>query len=141
MIAGRPPALDLERERALYRLLHDAARADLLAAAHDCGDGGLVVALAECAIASGHGFAVTVPGDLPPHVALFSESASRAVVTAAPERVDELAALAQAHSVPFATIGETGGPRVVFDGLFEATVEELRDIYEGAFPRLMGESA
>jgi len=140
-IAGRPPALDLERERALHTLLHEGARADLLAAAHDCGDGGLAVALAEQAILGGHGFAVTFAGDLPPHVALFSESASRAVVAVAPERLDALEELAAGHGVPFTTIGETGGPRIVLDGLLETTVEELRDVYEGALPRLMGEGA
>ena len=139
VIAGRPPALDLERERALHDLLHEAARDDLLASAHDCGDGGLAVALAEQAVLGGHGFVVSVPGDLPPHVSLFSESASRAVVAVAPERVEELADLAAAHGVPFAAVGETGGPRVVFDGLFETTVQELREIYEGAIPRLLGE--
>ena len=140
VIAGRPPALDLDRERGLHRLLHEAAAGDLLEAAHDCGDGGLAVALAECAIAGGHGFAATVPGDLPPHVALFSESASRAVVAIAPERAEELADLAGHHGVPWASIGETGGPRVVFDGLFETTVDELRDVYEHALPRLLGEA-
>jgi phosphoribosylformylglycinamidine synthase len=139
VISGRPPALDLEREKALLDLLHEAASADLLAAAHDCGDGGLAVTLAEQAVLSGHGFVVAVPGDLPPHVALFSESASRVVVAVAPERVEHLADLAAARGVPFATVGETGGPRVVFDGLFETTVHELRDVYEGAIPRLLGE--
>ncbi len=139
VISGRPPALDLERERALLDLLHEAASGDLLASAHDCSDGGLAVTLAEQAILSGHGFVVTVPGDLPPHVALFSESASRAIVAVAPERVEQLADLAAARGVPFATLGETGGPRVVFDGLFETTVHELRDVYEGAIPRLLGE--
>ncbi len=140
VVAGRPPALDLDREHALHALLHEAAGADLIATAHDCGDGGLAVTLAEQAILGGHGFAASIPGDLPPHVALFSESASRAVVAVAPERLDALVELASAHGVPFATIGETGGPRVVFDGLFEATVEELRDAYEGAIPRLLGEA-
>ena len=139
VISGRPPALDLERERALHDLLHEAAKDDLLASAHDCGDGGLAVALAEQAVLGGHGFIVSVPGDLPPHVSLFSESASRAVVAVAPERVEELADLAAARGVPFAAVGETGGPRVVFDGHFETTVHELRDIYEGAIPRLLGE--
>jgi phosphoribosylformylglycinamidine synthase len=139
VISGRPPALELQRERALLDLLHEAASDDLLASAHDCSDGGLAVALAEQAILSGHGFVVTVPGDLPPHVALFSESASRAVVAVAPERLEELGDLAAARGVPFATVGETGGPRVVFDGLFETTVDELRDVYESAIPRLMGE--
>ena len=139
VISGRPPALELERERALVELLHEAASDDLLASAHDCSDGGLAVTLAEQAILSGHGFVVTVPGDLPPHVALFSESASRAVVAVAAERLEELGDMAAARGVPFATVGETGGPRVVFDGLFETTVDELRDVYESAIPRLMGE--
>ena len=139
VISGRPPALDLERERVLHDLLHEAAKDDLLASAHDCGDGGLAVTLAEQAVLGGHGFVVSVPGDLPPHVSLFSESASRAVVAVAPERVEELADLAAARRVPFAAVGETGGPRVVFDGHFETTVQELRDIYEGAIPRLLAE--
>ena len=137
--AGRPPALDLARERELHELLQAAAREDLLASAHDCAEGGLAVALAESAIAGAHGFAVTVPGDLPPHVALFSESASRAVVSVAPERADGLLELAARHGVPCSHLGETGGPRIVFGGLFETTLEELDDVYEGAIPRLLGE--
>ena len=138
VISGRPPALDLERERALLDLLHEAASGDLLAAAHDCSDGGLAVTLAEQAILSGHGFVVTVPGDLPPHVALFSESASRAVVAVAPERVEELADLAAARGVPLATVGETGGPRVVFDGLFETTVARAPRRVRGRDPAAAG---
>ena len=139
--AGRPPAIDLSRERELLELLQAAARDDVLASAHDCGEGGLAVALAESAISGAHGFAVTVPGDLPPHVALFSESASRAVVSVAPERADALTELAGRFGVPCANLGETGGPRVVFGGLFETTVEELRETYEDAIPRLLGERA
>jgi phosphoribosylformylglycinamidine synthase len=138
VVAGRPPDLDLERERALIDLLVACARADLLTSAHDCGDGGLAVALAESAIAGGHGFAVAIPGDLPPHVALFAESASRAVVSVAPAREEPFLALAAEHEVPATRLGETGGPRTVFDGLFEATVEELRDAHELAIPRLLG---
>jgi phosphoribosylformylglycinamidine synthase II len=139
LVSGRPPALDLEAEAALHRFLIAAARDDLLASGHDCSDGGLSIALAESAILGGHGVAVTVPGDLPAHVALFSESASRAVVSVAAECEEPLTLLAAEHGVPLARFGETGGPRVVFDGLFEATVDELRATYESAIPRLMGE--
>ena len=139
VVAGRPPALDLEKERALHRFLIAAAGEDLLASGHDCSDGGLSIALAESAISGAQGVAVTVPGDLPAHVALFSESASRAVVSVAPECEERLIALAAEHGVPLARVGETGGPRVVFDGLFETTVDELRETYESAIPRLMGE--
>jgi phosphoribosylformylglycinamidine synthase len=139
VVAGQPPRLDLEREAALLRFLQAAARQTLLASGHDCGDGGIAIALAESAMGGAHGFAVTVPGDLPAHVALFSESASRAIVSVAPEHEERVASLAAEHGVPVARIGETGGPRVVLDGLFETTVAELREAYETAIPRLLGE--
>ncbi len=140
VVAGRPPALDLAKEVALQALLREAMGEDLLASAHDCSDGGLAVALAESAIEGGHGFAVVVPGDLPPHVALFSESASRAVVSVGPEREDDLRSLAARLDVPATRLGETGGPRVVIEGMFETTLDDLREAYEGAIPRLMGET-
>jgi phosphoribosylformylglycinamidine synthase len=136
-VSGRPPALDLERERALHRLIASAARADLLSSAHDCADGGLAVALAESAIAGGTGFAISLPGDVPWYVTLFSESASRAVVSVAPERAAALEGLAAEHGMPFARIGETGGPRMVFDTLFEVDVDEARGVYEEAIPKLL----
>ncbi len=138
-IAGRPPALDLESEAALHRLLVEAAHQDLLAASHDCSDGGLAVALAECAIAGGTGFAISLPGDLPWYVSLFAESASRAVVAVHPDRMSSLEDLAMRHGVPWSRLGETGGPRMVFDALFEVSVEEARTVYEEAIPRLVGQ--
>jgi phosphoribosylformylglycinamidine synthase len=141
VVAGKPPALDLAAERALHGVLQAAASETLVASAHDCGDGGLAVALAESAIGSGHGFAVTVPGDLPSHVALFSESASRAVVSVGPGDEPRFVALCRERGVPAVRVGETGGPRAVFDGLFEVSVEELRDAWEGALPRALGETA
>jgi phosphoribosylformylglycinamidine synthase len=136
---GRPPALDLAKEASLQGLLVELAERDVLISGHDCGDGGLAIALAESAIHGGHGFAVVVPGDLPPHVALFSESASRAVVSVTPEREEELKSVALEHGVPWARLGETGGPRAVFGGLFETTVQQMREAYESAIPRLMGD--
>jgi phosphoribosylformylglycinamidine synthase len=136
-VAGRPPALDLAKERALQQLLLEGAGLDILASAHDCGDGGLGIALAEAAIMGGIGFAVSLPGDLPPHVALFSESASRAVVSVEPGRAERLEECAAALSVPFAPIGETGGPRVVIEAMLETTVEDLTVVYEGAIPALL----
>jgi phosphoribosylformylglycinamidine synthase len=137
VVSGRPPALDVDRERRLHGLLIESAGMDLLRSAHDCGDGGLAVALAESAIAGRTGFAVTLPGDLPPHVALFAESASRAVVTVAAERASELEDLAVAMRVPISRIGETGGPRLVFDGLAEVSLEEAAAVYEESIPKLL----
>ncbi len=142
VIAGKPPALSFEREAALIAFLVQAAAEDVLSSAHDCSDGGIVIALAEAAIEGGHGFAVSLTeADFPDHVAMFSESASRAVVSVAPAREARLRELAEAHGVPAARLGETGGPRTVIDGVLDATVDQLREAYEGALPALMGDSA
>jgi phosphoribosylformylglycinamidine synthase len=139
-VAGAPPALDLEVERRLQDMLQEAAARDLLSSAHDCSDGGLAVALAECAILGGQGFAATLEGDMPPHVLLFGESASRVVVSVAPEREGSLRGLAATRGVPFLRIGETGGPRAVIDGFVDATVTDLTEVWEGAIPRLLGDT-
>jgi phosphoribosylformylglycinamidine (FGAM) synthase-like enzyme len=139
-VGGRPPALDVTKERLLQTCLHAAAGDTLLASAHDCGDGGLVVALAECAIGAGHGFAVALPDTMPPHVALFGESSARAVVSIEPADEERFLALAAEHAVPLSRLGETGGPRAMVDGMVDVPVEELADAYEGAIPRLLGET-
>ena len=135
--SGRPPALDLERERRLHALLVEGARCDVFESAHDCAEGGIAIALAEWAIAGGVGFAVSLPGDQPAHVGLFSESASRAVVSVAPERATQLEDAAAAAGVPCSRLGETGGPRIVFDGLLEMSVDDVTAVYEDAIPKLL----
>ncbi|HLW16784.1 MAG TPA: phosphoribosylformylglycinamidine synthase subunit PurL, partial [Actinomycetota bacterium] len=81
-LGGTPPALDLAEEKRLVDLIADLAERRVIASAHDCSEGGLGVTLAECVIASGVGALIEPGSRLAPHVWLFSESASRAIVTA-----------------------------------------------------------
>ncbi|MGH2712177.1 MAG: phosphoribosylformylglycinamidine synthase subunit PurL [Actinomycetota bacterium] len=137
-VSGRPPALDLAREAGLIGMLVDGSKAGVLASAHDCSDGGLGVALAESAIAGSCGFEVGLPdGELAPHLGLFSESASRAVVCVEPSRASELESLAATHEVPFARLGETGGAVMAVKAVLELPVVGGREVYEGAIPALM----
>jgi phosphoribosylformylglycinamidine synthase len=129
-------------EQRLHDLLHDCARQNLLASAHDCSDGGLAVALAESAIAGDVGCRVSLeaaPGaaGLAPHVRLFSESAARVVLTAGRGSEPALEALCAVHGVPVARVGETGGRSIAFEGLFELPVQDALVVFEGAIPRLM----
>jgi phosphoribosylformylglycinamidine synthase II len=137
-VSGRPPVLDLGAESRLHRFLHECARQDLLASSHDLSDGGLAVALAECAIAGGVGFTVAAPVDgLSPHLALFSESASRAIVTPRPGREADVENVAAVHQVPISRLGLTGGSRLDFAGLFDVPLSDAVVVYEGAIPTLM----
>ena len=136
--SGRPPALNLDAEARLIALLLETAGDRVIAGAHDCSDGGLAVCLAESAIAGDCGFRVELPDDdLAPHVALFAESASRVVATVEPSRARAFEDLAARHEVPFARLGETGGPLITIQGVFELPVADAREVYEGAIPAAM----
>ena len=140
-LGGTPPQLDLEAERALGEFLVTAAATGLLASAHDISDGGLAQTLTESCLRSGLGADIDVTGDA--FVLLWSESASRAVVSAAPERAADLAAAAQRHGVPCTHIGVVAGlPVLTLDGIFGGQVavpiSELRTVSEATLPALFG---
>src|SRR5215211_1310032 len=138
-LEGAPPALDLAAEARLHHLLGDLAARRLVAAAHDLSDGGLAVALVEATLAAGVGATVTLPPGLHPLTALVSESASRALLAVPPEAAPELEASAAQAGVPAARLGVTGDDRLVVGGVLDLSLSELRDAYESALPRALGE--
>jgi phosphoribosylformylglycinamidine synthase len=117
VIRGEAPLLDLAREAALQRVLVEGASTGIIRSAHDCAEGGLAVTVAECCFDSPYGVDVDVKaaGAVPAWrdvATLFGESASRAVVSVAPEQVDRLLAMAAAANLPAARIGVVGGDRI-----------------------------
>ncbi len=146
-VAGEPPALDLKRERALQTLLAALAERREIRSAHDCADGGLAVALAECcfntqgigAQASIEGVHVSRSARVDEAAALFGESASRVLVSATPDAVAEVLQAAAAAGVPAKVIGETGGNRlriaVAGSTAVDASIEQLEQIWSGTIER------
>ncbi len=117
LVRGVPPDLDLRAERALQRLVADLAAAGRLLCAQDCSDGGLAVALAECAFGSGGtGFDVAVPAASAggAAAALYGEAASQIVVSVREADADAVLAQAAAAGVPAQVLGRTGGARLRF---------------------------
>ncbi|MBD2041862.1 phosphoribosylformylglycinamidine synthase subunit PurL [Microcoleus sp. FACHB-672] len=51
-IAGKPPVVDFDQERRVQKACREGIRQGWLRSAHDCAEGGLAVALAECCISS-----------------------------------------------------------------------------------------
>ena len=120
LVRGMPPALDLEAERALQTLLVTLADEGLARSAHDCSDGGLAVTVAECCFDT-FGIGANISVDAPEAAsasaasvatALFSESASRVIVSVAPEELTRVLERAAAAKVPATVIGQTGGNRL-----------------------------
>jgi phosphoribosylformylglycinamidine synthase len=109
LVRGDVPEFDAAREAALIKLVASAVSDGLLRSAHDCADGGLAVTVAECCFdTSGIGVRVSLSSA----TELFSESASRIVVSVAASREEELLARATRAGVPARRIGITGGSRI-----------------------------
>jgi phosphoribosylformylglycinamidine synthase len=142
---GEPPACNPATERSLIDALLEAIAAGVVRSAHDCSDGGLAVALAECAMMErdhAFGFAVDLsPWTTLPHRALlFGEAHGRVVVSTA----DSAAVLkiAQRYGVPARVIGrvteaDTGASFTISDDTFTAPINWLAKAFHEAIPQAM----
>ena len=135
-VAGRPPALDLAREGAVNRLILAAAKAGLLRSAHDCADGGMLVALAECCLLGGMGVRCPALRPEPPvrlDAAFFGETPGRFIVSAGSRAMPELQTLSRRHHVEISLLGMAGGQTVEFEGQFRLSLADLRQAWDSGF--------
>ena len=143
--------IDLDLERRTQALCRQLIAAGIVRSAHDCSDGGLAVALAECAIigdgigaggvgqtplvgfAAAAGLMDELIDGLPRRwdAALFGEAASRIIVTVDPAQTADLAAAASDAGVPILPLGSTGGTRFRLGGLLDLPVSQLADAWHG----------
>jgi len=146
--AGAPPRVDLGAERRLIDALLEAIRAGHVSSAHDCSDGGLLVALAECCIGNreapfGADVELSKWAELPRRALLFGEAQGRVVAsTPEPQVVIETA---RRHGVPARRIGTVRRHstvlRVQVGGQsFDAPLARLSESYHEAIPRIMNRS-
>ena len=137
MVAGRP-AIDLAAEARVQSLVASLAAEGVLESAHDCSDGGLAVALAECAVLGGRGLA----GKLVPYTGrwdamLYGEAPSRIVVSCAAGKLADVEERARAAGVPTSVVGSIGGDRFTIAGLLDEPLAELTDAFEGGLERAL----
>ena len=139
MIAnGSVPTIDLKLECAVQRVCLEAAEAGLLSSAHDCADGGLAVALAECCFSSlnrsGVGAEIIVAGDsLSTTNLLFSETPSRIIVSFPAASLAAVQTLAGRENCPITILGRVGGNqlRIKLGGEEDISVDasELENVW------------
>jgi phosphoribosylformylglycinamidine synthase II len=139
---GYPPELDLEREATLQRALIALIEAGIVESAHDCADGGLIVALVEAALPAGVGANFRLAKRKLAHeFRLFGEDASRVVLSCDPIHLPRIQEIAEEYGVIADVLGETGSDRVeiAIDGqpAISASIDELRASYEGALEKAL----
>jgi len=134
---GRLPELDIELEKQVQETLLNLADRQLLKSAHDCSDGGLAIAVAECCFSSlgrkAIGAEIKLKGkDLSPETLLFGETPSRIVISFASESTEAVREII--GSTPFEVMGNVGGQSLSIEiegvGVASAPVAELEVIWK-----------
>jgi phosphoribosylformylglycinamidine synthase len=131
--AGPPPPVELAAERRNGDFVRAEIAGGRVAACHDLADGGLLVAIAEMAIAGEHGVCLAPPAaDLPPNGYFFGEDQARYVI----ETADPDAVLGRARSagVPACVIGVVGGVALTLPGAGAISVAALKAASEAWLP-------
>jgi phosphoribosylformylglycinamidine synthase subunit PurL len=142
---GPPPSVDFAHEIKAQNAVRDLIQAGLVKSAHDCSDGGLAVALAECCfnperlfgaeITCSHASADDREKTSYSDVAtiLFNESQSRVIISVAPEQVEKATAILRERDVPFQTLGIVDGNELCIRVNQEAFHWRVADLYDDWF--------
>jgi phosphoribosylformylglycinamidine synthase len=142
-LAGTPAPLDLDRERAVQAACLAIIEAGCVRSAHDCAEGGLAVAIAECCVTGPEplGVTVTLPGASRVDELLFGEAPSRIVVTTAPGDVERLIQVVGEWAIPARILGHVGGDRLELrvgaEPRVSLGVAALADAFENGLARAL----
>ncbi|MGE0341227.1 MAG: phosphoribosylformylglycinamidine synthase subunit PurL [Xanthobacteraceae bacterium] len=135
---GAPPPVDLAAEKRHGDFVRDLIAKGRVTAVHDCSDGGLLVALAEMAMASGIGAKLeAAPTGLPGHAFWFGEDQARYVLTVPVAAVPEIESAAKAAGIPALRLGVTAGEQLTLPGENPISVAELKHRHESWLPDYM----
>ncbi|NNM76202.1 phosphoribosylformylglycinamidine synthase subunit PurL [Sphingomonas sp. ID1715] len=141
---GPPPPVDLAAERRTGDFVRAAIEHGHVSACHDVSDGGIAVALAEMALASGIGAMIDKPQPFACAPAFFGEDQGLYIVTVPDNALIEFLNTAHLAGVTVEPLGRTIKGRLIFERPERDCVvalDALRAAHEGFFPKLMGADA
>jgi phosphoribosylformylglycinamidine synthase len=137
-LEGAPPPVDLDEEKSAGDLVRTLIRQKRVEAVHDCSDGGLLVAVAEMALAGGIGAELhPYEGKLPAHAIWFGEDQGRYVLEVAPSAADDILARAKAAGLSARVIGRTGGDALTLAGESALKLADLDTAHQSWRPGYM----
>jgi phosphoribosylformylglycinamidine synthase len=130
VVSGDAPPIELEYEKRVQAACLEAIDRRLVKSAHDCSEGGLAVAIAECCMPKRLGAWLRLPAALPRiDFYLFGEDQSRIVLSCSPRNSSEVTEIARSHSIDAIVLGSVGGKALRVEGRLDATVDELASAY------------
>ncbi|MBN2100014.1 MAG: phosphoribosylformylglycinamidine synthase subunit PurL [Dehalococcoidia bacterium] len=132
---GASPTLDLRSEKNVQDAVLDLIGQRLVSSAHDCSEGGLSVALAECCVLGGRGAVVALKDRMRTDALLFGESQSRIVVSTARQNQDKVEAVCRKHGAPCTAIGEVKGNALLINDCIKVSVAQMKRVYTQTIPK------
>jgi phosphoribosylformylglycinamidine synthase subunit PurL len=140
---GPPPRIDVAHEIKVQNAVRDLIRGGLVQSAHDCSEGGLAVALAECCFNPERLFGAEIAlnaGDTPAATVLFNESQSRIVISVASENFDKTISFLREGDVPFQQLGKVVADELqirIDEQTFRWRVAEIYDDWWNSIRRVV----
>jgi phosphoribosylformylglycinamidine synthase len=134
---GPPPPVDLKAEKRNGDFVRKLIERGLAAFVHDVSDGGILVAIAEMALASDRGCRLGAAADA---AFWFGEDQARYLICAPGEAAKQIIAEALKAAVPIARLGSVDGDAISVPGARPISLAELRVAHERFLPALMGEA-
>ncbi|GBD50880.1 phosphoribosylformylglycinamidine synthase subunit PurL [Methylopila sp. Yamaguchi] len=146
LVAGReegaPPPVDLAAELRNGDFVRSLILSGAATAVHDVSDGGLLLSVAEMALAGRIGASLDdAPANSAPHGWFFGEDQGRYIVTVDEAKAGLVISAASEAGVTATRIGLTGGDRLIPGREAPILLSELREAHEGWFPRFMAGTA
>jgi phosphoribosylformylglycinamidine synthase subunit PurL len=139
-IQGNPPELDLDYEQKVQQVCLEAIYSNIVKSAHDCSEGGMAVALAECCISSSDrqmGAEIVLNSKIRTDALLFGESQSRIVISLNKENLPQLMKIASKYEVDCSVIGEVKGERLRINNWIDLPLRQVREVLDSSLQKIM----
>jgi phosphoribosylformylglycinamidine synthase len=128
---GLPPQIDLSLEKLVQDACRESIQTGIISSAHDCADGGLAVALAECCIAGQKGAKIKISNtSIRSDALLFGETQSRILVSFSEKNLDSLKEICNKYEAPIRILGKVEENSLKIDNLIDIKVEQLKKAWE-----------
>jgi phosphoribosylformylglycinamidine synthase len=138
---GEPPVLDLDYEKRVQQACLKLIKSGIVKSAHDCSEGGLAVALAECCLTSGNnlrlGAEIEIQDNLREDALLFGETQSRIILSLEEKDLPQFEKLVKEYDIDYAIIGKVGGENIKLNNWINLPVKKIKGKFYNSIPEIM----
>ena len=134
------PHFDLDKEYLIQKGISEIIKQDVIASANDCADGGLFIAVLECAMASDLSFHINTDKKIRKDAFLFGEAQSRVIVSIDPSQKKELENFLTKQNLPYTEIGKVAQKEIKIDGISYGNCHEYKRYYDNVLSNILTEN-